>query len=92
MRISKKEREELAALINAHHVADIMKREFQEKVRELQKKDSFDPEEEEYERAVEGVGRWQERGFRTEIELAEKYGIELPGLKWARDLIGSIDR
>jgi hypothetical protein len=87
VRLSKKAREELAALINAHHVAEIMKRDFQEKIRELQKKDSFDPEGEEYERAVESVSRWQENGFRTEIELADKYGIELPGLKWARDLI-----
>ena len=93
MRISKKDREELASLINAIHVAEMMRRDSQEQARELEKKDFFvGSEGEEYEGVLERAKRWKANGCRAEIELAEKFGIELPGLKWARELIGDMDR
>lgn len=85
MRISKKEREELASIINGIHVAEILKRDFQEKVK-------YGPKGEEYEKAAASMKEWALSGNRLEIKLAEKYGIELPALPYARILVADADR
>ena len=80
MRISKKERNRLAILINSIHVAEMMRGEFRVQVLNGPKGDG-------YKAAEAGMLRWEEAGYRHQIELADQFGIELPGLQYARAII-----
>lgn len=79
MRISKKEQQELAIAINSIIVARMMYDDACEEVRK-----GFGPG---YIEAQERVSRWRKAEARGQVELAENYGIKLPGLEYCRSIV-----
>lgn len=87
MRINKHERNELISEINGIIVAMMMCRDAEAEIAAIEAAGEEVSKGAQYREAKEKLHRWRNADCRHQVNLADSFGLELPGLEHIRDLL-----